>query len=148
MYTEKKTRIYFSYFLYYSRLNLYGKLPKIQKITETCPNCKIHVLIHDSFRCFPERLSEMTSVHSLLSNILWGYLFTVAESHFLPFSLIIQQERKTYKEIAIYISMEGTALEKLCDILIEQISPSTVLLNGKKFSGKWYWHIIRTLLRQ
>lgn len=31
--------------------------------------------------------------------------------------------------------MEGTALEKLCDILIEQILPSTALLSGKKFSG-------------
>ena len=31
--------------------------------------------------------------------------------------------------------MEGTALEKLCDILIEQILPSTALLSGKNSVG-------------
>ena len=43
--------------------------------------------------------------------------------------------------------MQGTALKKLCDILIEQnIAINSAIKRKKKFGGKWQQRIIRTLL--
>ena len=71
-----------SYFLYHSCLNLYGKLPKIQKITKKCP-AKFMVC---GSKMLSECLSEMASICTLFILRCGKYaiiLLVVLSLHFM-----------------------------------------------------------------